>query len=171
MRKPLRKLIEVFAVLLLVSFGVFLLVALLPGDPAAAILGPGRPLEDYAKLRIELGLDLPLWQRYVDWLGGALTGDLGNSIVPPNFSVFERIKSALPVSVQLAVMGLLIALVMAIPLALISAYNEDRVIDRAIGAVVFGILSVPSFVMGLLLILITVTGLGWFPPGAMGAAG
>lgn len=163
MRRTLRKLAEVVAVLGLVSFGVFLLVALLPGDPAAAILGPGRPAEDYSALRSELGLDQPIWQRYVEWLGGAVRGDLGNSIVPPQLSVFDRIESALPVSIELAVLGLAIALLFAIPLAMVSAHHEGRLVDRAIGATTFAVLSVPSFVMGLLLIMITVTGLGWFP--------
>ena len=82
MSRVLRKLAELFAVLALVSFGVFLLVALLPGDPAVAILGPHHPPEDYAALRGELGLDQSIWHRYLDWLGGAIQGDLGRSIVP-----------------------------------------------------------------------------------------
>ncbi|MGV3562206.1 MAG: ABC transporter permease [Nocardioides sp.] len=159
----LRRLGQLVAVLALVSFGVFLLVALLPGDPAAAILGPGRPAEDYAALRTELGLDDPLLTRYLDWLGGAVTGDLGRSIVPPQHDVLGRIGAALPISIQLAVMGLLIALVIAIPLALVSAYLEGSVVDRAIGAAVFAVLSVPSFVLGLLLIMLLVDGAGLLP--------
>lgn len=159
----LRRLGQLVAVLALVSFGVFLLVALLPGDPAAAILGPGRPAEDYAALRTELGLDDPLLTRYLDWLGGAVTGDLGRSIVPPQHDVLGRIGAALPISIQLAVMGLLIALVIAVPLALVSAYLEGSVVDRAIGAAVFAVLSVPSFVLGLLLIMLLVDGAGLLP--------
>lgn len=163
MRKVFRKLGELIAVLFLVSFGVFLLVALLPGDPAAAILGPGHPPEDYAALRQELGLDLPLWQRYGEWLGSALQGDLGKSIVPPYPEVMTRITQALPVSLELAILGILIALLISVPLSLISAAQENGVSDRAISAGMFGLLSVPSFLLGLLLILAVTEHLGLLP--------
>lgn len=163
MRELLRRLGQLVAVLALVSFGVFLLVALLPGDPAAAILGPGHPPEDYAALRSELGLDQPVLQRYLEWLGNALTGDLGHSIVPPHAAVSDRIAAALPVSLELATLGLLIALVVAVPLALLSAYQEGGLADRVIGAVVFAVLSIPSFLLGLLLIMLFVDQLGWLP--------
>ena len=163
MRELLRRLGQLVAVLALVSFGVFLLVALLPGDPAAAILGPGHPPEDYAALRSELGLDQPVLQRYLEWLGNALTGDLGHSIVPPHAAVSDRIAAALPVSLELAALGLIIALVVAVPLALLSAYQEGGLADRVIGAVVFAVLSIPSFLLGLLLIMLFVDRLGWLP--------
>ena len=163
MRELLRRLGQLVAVLALVSFGVFLLVALLPGDPAAAILGPGHPPEDYAALRSELGLDQPVLQRYAAWLGNALTGDLGHSIVPPHAAVSDRIAAALPVSLELAALGLVIALVVAVPLALVSAYREGGLADRVIGAVVFAVLSIPSFLLGLLLIMLFVDQLGWLP--------
>lgn len=163
MRTVVRRLGQLVAVLALVSFGVFGLVALLPGDPAVAILGPGHPPEDYASLRTELGLDQPLLHRYVDWLGHALTGDLGQSIVPPHPSVIDRIGGALPVSLELATLGILIALLLAIPLALVSAYTEDGLVDRAVSAVVFAVLSVPSFLLGLLLIMLVVDQLDLFP--------
>lgn len=163
MRELLRRVGQLAAVLALVSFGVFLLVALLPGDPAAAILGPGHPPEDYAALRSELGLDQPILQRYAEWLGGALTGDLGHSIVPPQAAVSDRIAAALPVSIELAALALLIALVVAVPLALLSAYQEGGLADRVIGAVVFAVLSIPSFLLGLLLIMLFVDQLGLLP--------
>lgn len=163
MRELLRRLGQLVAVLALVSFGVFLLVALLPGDPAAAILGPGHPPEDYAALRSELGLDQPVLQRYAEWLGNALTGDLGQSIIPPHAAVSDRIAAALPVSLELAALALAIALVVAVPLALLSAYQEGGLADRVIGAAVFAVLSIPSFLLGLLLIMLFVDQLGWLP--------
>jgi len=159
----MRRLGQLVAVLALVSFGVFALVALLPGDPATAILGPGHPKSDYVALRAELGLDQPLIQRYTTWLGHALTGDFGNSIVPPQPPVFERISEALPVSVELAVLGLLIALLMAVPLALVSAYRESGLVDRVISGTTFAVLSVPSFLMGLLLIMLVVEQMDLLP--------
>lgn len=163
LRTVTRKLCELAAVLLLVSLGVFMLMTLLPGDPAVVILGEGHPPEAYIAMREQLGLDQPVLQRYLDWLGGVLTGDLGTSLVPPQSDVAERVGAALPVSAQLAVMALVIALVIAIPLALWSAYHEGGRIDRVISASVFGILSVPSFLAGLILIMVAVNWLGWFP--------
>lgn len=163
MRKIALRAGELLAVLLVVSFGVFAMVTLMPGDPAVAILGEGHPPQDYENLRQELGLNDGLFHRYWDWLSSAVTGDLGNSLVPPQSDVADRILGALPVSVELAVMGLLIALVLAIPLAMWSAANAGGTIDRMISATMFGVLSVPSFLAGLLLIMIFANGLGWFP--------
>ncbi|MDN5893755.1 MAG: ABC transporter permease [Nocardioides sp.] len=163
MRKVALRIGELAGVLFIVSFGVFLMLSLMPGDPAVAILGEGHPPQEYADLRQELGLNDPLLQRYWDWLSGAVTGDFGTSLVPPQSDVLDRIGGALPVSLQLAVMGLAIALVLAIPLAMWSAARAGGTVDRLIGASMFGILSVPSFLAGLLLILIFSNGLGWFP--------
>jgi peptide/nickel transport system permease protein len=163
MRALTKRFAELVAVLLLVSFGVFLLVALLPGDPAVAILGEGRSPEEYAAKRVELGLDGNVMTRYVEWLGSALTGDFGTSLVPPGGDVLDRVLSALPVSAQLAAMGLTLALLLAVPLAMWSASREGGMIDRVIGASMFAVLSVPSFLAGLLLIAVFSNGLGWFP--------
>ena len=150
-------------VLAVVSFGTFLLVSLLPGDPAVAILGEGREPQEYQNLRDELGLEDPLLERYGSWVGGALQGDLGRSIVPPYSEVTDRIASALPVSLELAVLSLAMALLLSIPLAMWSAYRPGGRVDRVISAASFGVLSVPSFLAALLLILVFVNGLGWFP--------
>lgn len=163
MRKLSARLAELVAVLLLVSFGVFMLVSLLPGDPAVAVLGEGHTPAEYAAKRAELGLDGNVIVRYLEWLGHALTGDFGASLVPPQNEVLPRVLSALPVSAELAVLGLLIALLLAVPLAMWSAAHEGGIVDRAIGASMFAILSVPSFLAGLLLIAMFSNGLGWFP--------
>ncbi|KQY50974.1 MULTISPECIES: ABC transporter permease [unclassified Nocardioides] len=154
---------ELLAVLFVVSFGVFAMVTLMPGDPAVAILGEGHPKQDYVDLRQELGLDDPLLTRYWHWLSSAVTGDLGRSLVPPQGDVTDRILGALPVSFQLATMGLLIALVLAVPLAMWSAAHAGGLVDRIISASMFAILSIPSFLAGLLLIMVFANGLGWFP--------
>lgn len=154
---------ELVAVLFLVSLGVFLLLSLVPGDPAVAVLGEGRTPAEYDALREQLGLNDPLLTRYGDWLGGVLTGDLGTSLVPPQTAVLDRIASALPVSLELALLGLVMALVMALPLAMWSAYHQGGRADRAISAVTFGLLSMPSFLIGLILIAVLVNSLGLFP--------
>ncbi|MFI0210705.1 ABC transporter permease [Streptomyces diastaticus] len=166
LRRLALRALELLVVLFIASIGVFSLVVLMPGDPAVDILGAGRAPSEYAALRTELGLDQPLATRYFDWLGGALTGDLGRSVVPPRSDVVGRVMSALPVSLEIAVLGLLIALLVAVPLAMWSAYREGSAADRIIGAGTFGVLSVPSFLAGLLLILLLVDSGGWFPRSA-----
>ncbi|MFE9815417.1 ABC transporter permease [Streptomyces sp. NPDC005773] len=163
LRRPALKVLELVGVLLIASMGVFSLVVLLPGDPAVDILGGGRSSAEYAELRTELGLDQSLVTRYLDWLGGVLTGDLGRSVVPPQSDVTDRVLSALPVSFEIAALGLLVALLIAVPLAMWSAYRENSAADRIIGAGTFGVLSVPSFLAGLLLIMLLVNSAGWFP--------
>ena len=158
-----KKIGELIVVLFVVSLGTFGLVSLIPGDPSVAALGEGRTPEEYAQARLEMGLDDPFFTRYWDWLSSALQGDLGKSLVPPQSDVMERISSALPVSIQLAIMGLLIALVVSIPLAMWSARHAGGMVDRVISACTFGVLSLPSFLSGLLLIMVFVNYLGWFP--------
>jgi len=158
-----KKLVELLVVLFIVSLGTLWLLSKVPGDPAVTRLGPGQPPEAYAAERVSLGLDDPFFTRYWHWISHALTGDLGTSLVPPQTTVGAAISSALPVSVQLALMGLIIALVVAVPLAMYSARHAGGWIDRAISAGTFAVLSIPSFLAGLLLILVAVNYLGWFP--------
>ena len=162
-RNLIRRIGELVAVLFVVSLGTFWLVSHTDTDPATAILGEGHSAEEYAEVRTELGLDDPLLVRYVDWLGSAITGDLGESVIPPYTSVGEQIASALPVSVELAVLGMAAALMISIPLAMWSAYHRGGRVDRLVGAGSIGVLSIPSFLAGLLVILLFANTLGWFP--------
>jgi len=162
-RKALATIGSLIVVLLIVSLGTFSLVNLMGTDPAIAIVGEGQPPEEYERVREELGLNDPFLLRYLGWLGGVVTGDLGTQMVPPYAPVVDRIASALPVSIELAVLGLLIALIIAIPLAMLSAFFAGGRLDRFISAGAFGMLSIPSFLLGLLLIAVFVNALGWFP--------
>ncbi|MEU3270208.1 ABC transporter permease [Saccharomonospora sp. NPDC006951] len=161
--KLVRRLAELIAVLIVVSFGTFMLVSLMDADPAVTILGEGHSEEEYAAVRADLGLDDSLVVRYGSWLGAALTGDLGSSVVPPYSDVMERIAAALPVSVELAVLGMGMALLLSIPLAMWSAYHAGGRVDRIVSAGTFGVLSVPSFLAGLVIIMVFANQLGWFP--------
>lgn len=151
------------AVLLVVSFGTFMLVSLMPSDPAVVILGEGHTPQEYERVSEALGLNDPMLLRYAYWLGSVIQGDLGESIVPPYSEILDRIGSALPVSVELALLGMGMALLLSVPLAMWSAYYEGGRIDRAISAATFGVLSIPSFLVGLLMIMIFANLLGWFP--------
>lgn len=162
-RVVLNKIVQLVVVLFVVSIGTFSLVQLIPGDPAVAALGQGHTPEEYAAAREQMGLNDPFFTRYWHWLSGALHGDFGKSLLPPNSEVSTRIANALPVSIQLAVMGLIIAVGVAVPVALWQARHEGGWIDRAVSACTFGVLSVPSFLSGLILIIVFVNYAGWFP--------
>jgi peptide/nickel transport system permease protein len=150
--------------LLAVSFGSFLLLNLLPGDPATQILGlVNINPANVARVHHELGLDKPLLQRFVDWLGGVLTGDWGESY-RTHEPVLRTILQRLPLTLELTLLAQLVALVGAAVIALVSAPRPGSVIDRASSATSFGMLSLPNFVLGLALIyfLAVQTG-GWLP--------
>lgn len=163
MHLVLRKLPWLIGTLLAVSFFTFLLISLLPGDPAVMILGVGGVSpEAVAALRAELGLDRPLLVRYFDWLGSALTGDFGRSPMTGQ-SVMDAILSRLPVTIQLGVMAIIIALLLAVPLAMLSAYHAGSRLDRVISGLGFALMSIPSFMMAIFLILILAVSMNLFP--------
>lgn len=150
-------------VLLLASLFTFFLVTLLPGDPAVAILGDGQSPERYEEVRQELGLNEPFLDRYVEWLGNAVRGDLGDSLIPPGGKVVDRITAAMPISLELALLAMLVAVVVAIPVALIAANKPGGRFDRWLSAGSAASLSLPSFLVGLLLVLVFVRALNIFP--------
>lgn len=159
----LRRVPRLLAVLLLVSFGTFILLQLIPGDPAAAILGQAATPQAVHQLDHQMGLDQPLWTQYWHWLTHALGGNLGKSLVAPGGTVVSRIGQALPVSLELAVLAVLMALVVAVPVAVWSAYREGRGFDRMASGVSFGLLSAPTFVTGLVLALLLALEVRAFP--------
>ncbi len=158
-----RRLVELLAVLLLSSFLTFALTSLTPGDPTVAILGKDRPQEQYDELRRELGLDRPILEGYASWLGDAVTGDLGTSLGPGREEVATRVAAALPVSLQLAAMALVLALLVAVPLALWSAAHPGGRVDRGATAAGYVAISTPPFLAALVLVLLFVQTWEVFP--------
>ena len=146
-----RRALRLLAVLWAVSALSFMLIELIPGDPVTNIYGDVATPEQIAHIRSQLGLDRPLADRYFTWLGGALTFDFGETLVPPITPISSIMLAALPVTLQLATMALLMGLLFGIPLGAIAAYYEGSLIDRIISGVSFAILSVPSFVLGLII--------------------
>ena len=140
-----KKLLYLLPVLFVVSFGTSLLLELVPGDPVAAALGDSITPEGYEQARTELGLDRSVPERYADWLGGAVTGDFGRSIVNPGVEVADLIRQSLPITLQLAAMALAIALVVSVPLGVWSAYREGTAFDRGSESLAAWIISVPPF--------------------------
>lgn len=163
MRKLIVRVSELLLVLLLVSFGVFALMSNEKDKAAYAALPPDQPKEVYANWLQDHGFNDPLLSRYWDWISGVFHGDLGTSLMPPQLSVWDRISEALPVSLQLAGMALVLALLIAVPLAMYAASHAGGVADRMIGALNFGMLSMPSLLTGLLLVMVFVNQLEIFP--------
>ena len=159
------RLLRLVATLFAVTFLSFMMTSLLPGDPVNAILGVDAPRDEetVARIRADLGLDDPLPQRYITWLGNAAQGDLGESYINRGQSVSDTIKDRLPVTAQLAFMAILIALILAIPIGVLGAYRQGRWQDQTTSAGVQFALSVPNFITGIMLIWLFAVQLKWLP--------
>ncbi len=148
--------------LFFVSVIIFGLQQLLPGDAALVLAGEDRDPNVVAHLRAKLHLDEPLPMRYLHWVGGVVRGDLGESLRIQK-PVLELILEKLPVTVQLATMAFLIAIVIGITAGIVSAVAKDSVWDYAANAVALWGLSTPNFWLGIMLILLFSVSLGWLP--------
>ncbi|PYE41394.1 peptide/nickel transport system permease protein [Rhizobium sp. PP-F2F-G20b] len=160
----LRRFASLFLTLLAVSALIFLVVDVLPGDPAAIMLGTSATPETLEALRRELGLDQPLVLRYLSWLGGVASGDLGNSYtygVPVAGLIAERLAVTLP----LAFIAILLSVAIAIPLGVASAARRNGAVDYAAGLLSQMFIAVPGFWVGLLLVMVFSVSLGWVPSG------
>jgi ABC-type dipeptide/oligopeptide/nickel transport system permease component len=146
---------RLFAILVLafgVSILVFLIVRLIPGDPVAQMLGTSAgSTADIARLRHELGLDLPIPIQYIHWLGGLLHGDLGYSYTN-TLPVTTLLLQNIPYTVELTAAALVVSLLLGVPLGIISAYMRGRLSDTVAMMVALVALSMPDFWLGLLLI-------------------
>ena len=159
-----RRLALMVPVAFLVSVAVFSLIHLTPVDPAELILGEEHSPQAVAALRHELGLDQPLPQQYLTWIGRALHGDLGRS-VRTDQPVAQAIAERIPNTLELGIAALAWSVLLAIPLGTVAALRRGSPVDvLATGFTVLGV-SVPNFFIGILLILTLSVGLRWFPPG------
>jgi peptide/nickel transport system permease protein len=164
-----RRLLLTIPLLLFVTLVTFSMLSLIKGDPAKVILGTSYTEENGAKVRKDLGLDKPFPVRYATWLGNTVRGDLGNSYYTGE-KVNSALKRAMPVSIQLVIMGILLSLVISIPLGMISAYRAGTRLDRFISVFSFATLASPGFIVGILLIFVVALRLKtgsvyWFPAG------
>lgn len=160
----LRRFASLFLTLLAVSALIFLVMDVLPGDPAAIMLGTSATPETLEALRRELGLDQPLVLRYLSWLAGVATGDLGTSYtygVPVAGLIAERLAVTLP----LAFIAILLSVAIAVPLGGASAARRNGAVDYAAGLLSQMFIAVPGFWVGLLLVLVFSVSLGWVPSG------
>jgi peptide/nickel transport system permease protein len=160
----LKRFLILIATLLLVSVAIFIVLHVLPGDPAQMILGMQATPEALTALRHKLGLDLPLVTQYWNWIGQVCCGDLGWSITY-DLPIGALIGSCLQVTVPLAILAMLFAVVFSIPLGVYAARHRNRIGDY--GVMVFSQigLAVPAFWAGILLILFFAVHLQWFSAG------
>jgi|SRR5690606_33783693 len=157
-----RRLARGLLVVLFVSFLVVALLALAPGSPATVILGENATPEAVADLERQLGLDQPVWVQWWHWIGAAFQGDLGTSLVN-GVTVLDAVTTALPVTLEIAVLALLISLGISIPLALLAAPRAGSAADRGVGALTSVLLAIPAFVAAPLLVYLFAIQLRWFP--------
>ena len=162
LRRLGRQVLTLVAVLLAATALTFAITGILPGDAAVAILGESATQEDLAALRTELGLDRPVHVRYLDWLGKAMQGDLGRSYKTRE-SIALMIGQRLPVTIELILITQCLALLMAVPAGIYAAYRSHSKADSLLGALSIGLLSLPAFVKGIVLIYLFSVALGWFP--------
>jgi len=149
----LNRLLSAVFVLFVASIAIFSILRLIPGDPAALILGVNANPTAIQQTRARLGLNLPIWEQYIRWLGGILTLNMGDSMNTGQ-SIYGVIQTRYPRSLILALGALLIALLIAVPLGILSSTNRNSIVDYA--AVVFSQtgISTPQFVLGILFILV-----------------
>jgi peptide/nickel transport system permease protein len=155
---------SLLATLLAASVVIFVLMEVLPGDPASFMLGLNASPDTVAALRTELGLDRPLLARYFGWLAGFATGDLGISYTY-RVPVAELVADRLWVSLPLALIALALSVAIAIPAGVLAGARRNRPVDFAVmGATQLGI-AVPNFWFAMLLVLAFAVGLRWFSAG------
>jgi peptide/nickel transport system permease protein len=147
------------------SMVIFALLRLAPGSIVDILFASAGYVNEADKQAIvaELGLDRPIWRQYLDWLGDMLRGDLGKSYRYDQ-PAWEIIRPLIPVTVELALVSLVIAVLLGVPAGVVSAARQDRPVDYAVRVVSLAGLSMPSFWLGMVMILVLVAWTGWIPP-------
>ncbi len=157
-----RRFLYIVPVLIAVSLLTFLIASLLPGDLAYVILGDQATPDKVAALRHDMGLDQPIWWRYLSWLGHVLQGDLGRSFRTGQ-TVLQAVSERVPVSIELMLLAEFIGLLIGVPMAIACAARAGSAFDRVMTGGAFGMLSVPSFLSAILLIYLFAVELHWLP--------
>jgi peptide/nickel transport system permease protein len=157
-----KRLLVAIPTLLIISIFVFSLQKLLPGDPILAMAGEERDPATIEFLREKYHLNDPIITQYLSWVGGILVGDFGVSL-RTNQPVLELIGQKLPVTIQLAVMAMILAMLIGIPAGILAAVYKNRTLDYVANVVALSGLSIPNFWLGIMLILLVSVNLGWLP--------
>jgi peptide/nickel transport system permease protein len=158
----LRRLLQTIPVMLVVAVFIFLMLRLTPSDPAAIIAGDNATAEQVAQIRSQLGLDQPMLQQFVIWIGKVIRGDFGQSFFFKK-TVAELIGERIEPTLSLALFTIVIAVLVAVPLGVLAAQRQGSWVDRVVmGLSVLGF-SVPTFVVGYILIYVFAVWLNWLP--------
>jgi peptide/nickel transport system permease protein len=157
-----KRLVQLVVVVFVISVLTFLLVHLLPGDPTLTILGPNDTPSARAALLKQLGLNTSLFHQYLRWLDNVLHGNLGQSFITHQ-TVSSAIATAIPIDLELIILSQIMAFVVAVPLALFSALRPNGTLDRVANSASFAMLSIPTFVAAVLLVLVFAVTLKWVP--------
>jgi peptide/nickel transport system permease protein len=164
MKPVLSRILHLIIVLFGISVLTFLLIRLLPGDPALALAASSGNADPalIAEIRKDLGLDLPIWEQYLHWIANIFQGNFGVSYVNKQ-PVIVGIANNVPVTVHLMVMAQLFSLLVAVPVALYVASRRDSWIDRAVTAANFAMQAIPNYVLAMVGISVFAVTLGWLP--------
>ena len=159
----IKRIFQVIPVLFLCSIIIFSLIRLIPGNPALILAGPDALPEQIESLTVELGLDKPIVVQYFIWIKNVLSGDFGNSIIN-GYPVFKLIKIKLIATLELAVSGLIVSLLISFPLGILSAIKRNSIIEKFTTIFVALGQAIPTFWLGILLVIIFSIQLRWLPP-------
>ena len=159
----LRRLIGIVPTVLMITFVVFVMMRSVPGDPVVALLGDAYTEEDAVRVRAEYGLNKPLVVQYVIWVGKLAQGDWGNSILSGR-PVLRDVMIRLPVTLELIVLSMGVALLIAVPAAIVGAMRQNTWADYTATTIAMIGVSIPEFFIGVLLLLVFSIGLGGFLP-------
>lgn len=166
----IRRLLMAIPTLFLMLTVIFVLVRLVPGDPAIVILGDRATEELLTRLRAQLGLDQPIYVQYLQFLGNAATGNLGHSMTSGR-TVLHEVAVVLPYTLELTAAALVIGSILGVPLGLVAALYRNSWPDYVSRVISLTGLSFPSFVSGILMLLAFAIGLRWFPVISAGGDG
>jgi ABC-type dipeptide/oligopeptide/nickel transport systems, permease components len=167
-RYILKRLILLIPIILGVTFIIFSIMALTPGDPGTLILGPSASEASRAQLNHQLGFDKPFIVRYINYITNAVQGDFGKSYIT-NKPVFSEIFSRFPTTFLLAILGTFISVLIGIPLGVLSAVKQYSAMDTASTMIAMVMASIPGFWLGILMILLFSLTLGWLPSYGVGS--
>ena len=170
MKYILKKILTLILTLFLISILVFMIFQVIPGDPALSILGTEATEEKVEALREQLGLNASMPERYVNWLTGVLTGDLGRSYryqenLNEQMAVTRLISGKLPVTLTLAGMSLALIIILSIPIGILWGGTKHRWVDGVLNVLSQLTMSIPSFFLGIIIIYFFGLIMRWFTPG------